>query len=196
MDFFNEFTLVLGSKSPRRKQLLEVLGFPVEVREQTVEERIPEHIPLGEVPVYLARLKATAFPSQDIKPNEIIITADTAVILDNMLLGKPKDETEAFEFLKRLSGNSHIVITGVCLKTCEKEHTFSSKTNVSFRKLTDEEIRYYISTFKPMDKAGAYGIQEWIGYIGVESIEGSFFNVMGLPTQKLFIELKKLLGKD
>ena len=193
MDFLNQYTLILGSKSPRRKQLLEVLGFSVEIREQFVEEIIPENISLEEVPVYLAKLKASAFPYSEIKQNEVVVTADTAVILNNLLFGKPKTEAEAIDFLKKLSGNTHLVVTGVCLKTVDREHAFSSKTSVTFRKLTDEEIQHYVSEYKPMDKAGAYGIQEWIGYIGVESIQGSYFNVMGLPTQKLFVELKKML---
>ena len=141
MDFLNQYKLILGSKSPRRKQLLEGLGFSVEVREQTVEEITPSDIPLEEIPVYLATLKASAFPYSEIKPEEIIITADTVVILNDLLLGKPKNEEEAFDFLKKLSGNTHLVVTGVCLKTADKEHAFSAKTQVTFRELTDEEIQ-------------------------------------------------------
>ncbi|MDL2315119.1 Maf family nucleotide pyrophosphatase [Bacteroidales bacterium OttesenSCG-928-C19] len=196
MEFLNQYKLILGSKSPRRKQLLEGLGFSVEVREQQVEEIVPNGISLKDIPAYLAELKASAFLCSEIKQNEVVVTADTAVILGDLVLGKPKNEVEAFAFLKKLSGNTHFVVTGVCLKTFEKKQTFSSETFVSFRELSDEEIQHYVSTFKPMDKAGAYGIQEWIGHIGVESIQGSYFNVMGLPTQKLFVELKKLLKSD
>jgi len=157
------------------------------------EEEFPEDLYSGDVPAYLAKRKAESFEGQ-IEKNEIVITADTLVILDERVLGKPGNYKEAFEMLSALSGCKHKVITGVCIKSRKKEVVFSDSTDVWFKKLSEKEIHYYIEEFKPYDKAGAYGIQEWIGYIGVERIEGSFFNVMGLPIHMVYSELEKFIG--
>ncbi|MFT5915731.1 MAG: septum formation protein [Flammeovirgaceae bacterium] len=182
--------LILASKSPRRQQLLADLGFEFEVRLKEVDEIFPDHIPLQEVAEYLAKLKADAF-SPTLKADECCITADTVVLSENRILGKAWDVNEATEMLESLSGKAHEVITGVCLVTPTETHSFSVSTKVHFRGLEATEIAYYIEQFKPFDKAGAYGIQEWIGMIGIESIEGSYFNVVGLPTERLFRELKR-----
>lgn len=183
--------ITLASGSPRRKQMLEELGIEFTVKTKETDESYPSNINPIEVAEYIARKKASAFDF-DIKENEIIITADTIVLIDNIILGKPKDREDAYNMLKLLSGKSHKVITGVCLMTKERKHSFSSNTDVYFKKLSDKEINYYIDNYKPFDKAGAYGIQEWIGLIGVERIDGSYFNVVGLPIQKLHSEIIKL----
>jgi septum formation protein len=186
----NKYQIILASQSPRRQQLLKELGlnFTIEVRE--VDEVYPGHLQCEEIPVYLAQLKAKAFENS-INGNQLVITADTIVWLNNQVLGKPADFADAFKMLQSLSGNTHTVYTGICLKSNKKEVTFWAKTDVHFKVLSDEEITYYLKTHKPYDKAGAYGIQEWIGYIGIEHIEGSYFNVMGLPVQKLYEQLKR-----
>jgi septum formation protein len=186
----NNYQIILASQSPRRQQLLKELGlnFTIDVRE--VDEVYPMHLQREEIPVYLAQLKAKAFEN-NISGNQLVITADTIVWLNNQVLGKPVDFNDAFKMLQTLSGNTHTVYTGVCLKSLTKETTFWAKTNVHFKQLSDDEITYYLNTHKPYDKAGAYGIQEWIGYIGIEHIEGSYFNVMGLPVQKLYEHLKQ-----
>ncbi|PKP09770.1 MAG: septum formation protein Maf [Bacteroidetes bacterium HGW-Bacteroidetes-4] len=186
----NNYQIILASQSPRRQQLLKELGlnFTIEVRE--VDEVYPMHLQHEEIPVYLAQLKAKAFEN-NISGNQLVITADTIVWLNNRVLGKPSGFDEAFNMLRALSGNTHTVYTGVCLKSIAKETTFWAKTDVHFKTLSDEEITFYLNTHKPYDKAGAYGIQEWIGYIGIEHIEGSYFNVMGLPVQKLYEQLKR-----
>jgi septum formation protein len=186
----NNYQIILASQSPRRQQLLKELGlnFTIDVRE--VDEVYPMHLQREEIPVYLAQLKAKAFEN-NIGGNQLVITADTIVWLNNQVLGKPVDFNDAFKMLQTLSGNTHTVYTGVCLKSLTKETTFWAKTNVHFKQLSDDEITYYLNTHKPYDKAGAYGIQEWIGYIGIEHIEGSYFNVMGLPVQKLYEHLKQ-----
>ncbi|MGD9993129.1 MAG: Maf-like protein [Salinivirgaceae bacterium] len=186
----NNYQIILASQSPRRQQLLKELGlnFTIEVRE--VDEVYPGHLQREEIPVYLAQLKAKAFENS-ISENQLLITADTIVWLNNQVLGKPTDFADAFKMLQSLSGNTHTVYTGVCLKSSKKESSFWAKTDVHFKTLSDEEITSYLNTHKPYDKAGAYGIQEWIGYIGIEHIEGSYFNVMGLPVQKLYEQLKQ-----
>jgi len=185
--------LILASNSPRRQSLMTEAGLEYELSVPAEsEEEYPEDLYSGDIPAYLAKRKAESFEGQ-IEKNEIVITADTLVILDERVLGKPGNYKEAFEMLSALSGCKHKVITGVCIKSCENEVVFSDSTDVWFKKLTEKEINYYIEEFKPYDKAGAYGIQEWIGYIGVERIEGSFFNVMGLPIQKVYSELDKFL---
>jgi septum formation protein len=186
----NNYQIILASQSPRRQQLLKELGlnFTIDVRE--VDEVYPMHLQREEIPVYLAQLKAKAFEN-NISGNQLVITADTIVWLNNQVLGKPVDFNDAFKMLQTLSGNTHTVYTGVCLKSLTKETTFWAKTNVHFKQLSDDEITYYLNTHKPYDKAGAYGIQEWIGYIGIEHIEGSYFNVMGLPVQKIYEHLKQ-----
>jgi len=184
--------LLLASQSPRRRDLIQGLDLPVEiVQSPEIDESFPVDMLPMDVPVYLARKKALEF-HHDLKKDEVLVTADTIVLCDNHIINKPEDRRAAIDMLKTLSGNRHTVITGVCLKLINTETTFYSTTEVFFSQLSEEEIIYYVDQYKPYDKAGAYGIQEWIGYIGVEEIKGSFFNVMGLPLQRLYEELKKL----
>ncbi len=186
---FSGKTIFLISKSPRRKELLGMLDFPFKQIDFSVNEDESE-FPLNVLAEKLAQKKAQEYIRQNpLNSDQIIITADTIVVLDDLLLGKPKDEKEAFQFLKLLSGKSHKVITGVAIFSTEKQLVFQEETIVYFKDLSDEEINYYIQNYKPFDKAGAYGIQEWIGAIGVEKITGSYFNVMGLPIQRLYKEL-------
>jgi len=183
--------LILASNSPRRKALLEGLGIPFEVRLiPDIDESFPEDLPPPEIPCYIARKKADAY-LLSIKENELIITADTVVLLDNHVMNKPADRDDAVRMLRLLSGRTHEVITGVVMTTPEKQVVFSDHSMVDFAVLEEEEIIYYVDMFRPFDKAGAYGIQEWVGYIGVQGIQGSFYNVMGLPIQRLYQELKK-----
>ena len=182
-------SIILASQSPRRKELLSLLDLEFTVEVKSIDEIFPKDLKTSKVAEYLAELKASAFTN--IKDDQVIITADTVVILNDTILGKPKDKAEATEMLHRLSNRSHEVITGVCLKSAQKSSTFSSSTKVYFRDLTDAEIDYYIENYKPYDKAGSYGIQEWIGAIGITKIEGSYFNVVGLPIQELNEQLKK-----
>ena len=187
------FKLILASNSPRRQSLMNDAGLHFELSVPAEnEENYPEDIYSSAVPLYLAKLKAAAFEGQ-IEKNEIIMTADTVVILEELVLGKPGNAEEAFEMLNSLSGRKHKVITAVCLKSRNKEVVFSDSTDVWFKHLTEEEIHHYIKEFEPYDKAGAYGIQEWIGCIGIERIEGSFFNVMGLPIHMVYSELEKFI---
>jgi len=188
-----DYKIILASQSPRRKALLEDLGLRFEIRPVDVEESYPTNLQAQEIPLYLSQLKAKAFNFEELCENCLIITADTIVWQNKQVLSKPKDENDAKRILNLLSGNSHEVITGVTFKTREESHSFYSNTKVYFKQLTKEEIEYYITNFKPFDKAGAYGIQEWIGYIGIEKIEGSYFNVVGLPVQKLYSELLNFL---
>ena len=183
--------IILASNSPRRKELLAGLGIPFEVRLiPDIDESFPDGMSPSDIPNYIAQKKADAYRS-DIKEHELIITADTVVILDNQIINKPKDHNDAIRMLRLLSGRTHEVITGVVMTSHDKQVSFSEHSFVDFAVLEDEEIIYYVDTFRPFDKAGAYGIQEWIGYIGVEGIRGSFYNVMGLPIQRLYQELKK-----
>ena len=187
--------LILASNSPRRRELLAGLGYPYEVRVlKGIDESYPETLRGSEVAAHISRKKAEAYRTT-MAEDEIIITADTIVCLDDKVLGKPSDEAEAMEMLHSLSGRTHQVYTGVTIVAADGDTTFVSRTDVTFAALTDEEIQHYVTHYHPMDKAGAYGIQEWIGYIGVEHIEGSYFNVMGLPVQRLYTELKKYLKK-
>ncbi len=185
-------TIILGSKSPRRKELLEGLGITFETRTKNVEETFSSDIEQHAVAGFLAEKKASAF-SNELTETDIIITSDTIVLCDGEILGKPKDKQDAFQMLTKLSGKSHQVITGVCLKSTKKTDIFSDVTTVWFKPLTSEEINYYIEKYKPFDKAGSYGIQEWIGYIGIEKIEGTYFNVMGLPVNLLYKKLHNFL---
>lgn len=187
LDNLQKYHIILGSKSPRRKQLLEGLGISFDVQIIETDETFPEYFQAVEIPIYLAQKKANAFT---LKENDLLITADTIVWFNGEMYGKPADKADAKRMLKKLSGQSHQVITGVCVTTQNQQKTFHVETDVRFVNLTDEEIEYYIENYKPYDKAGSYGVQEWIGYIGVEEIEGSFFNVMGLPIQRLYRELK------
>ena len=186
-----KYKLILASNSPRRKELLAGLGVPFEVRVlQDIDEHYPESLPVNEVARYIAKEKADAY-RRIVAPDELIITADTVVIVGDEILGKPVDEADAVRMLKLLSGRTHQVTTGVCLLTAEKERCFDVTTDVTFKALTDEEIHYYVDRYRPFDKAGAYGIQEWIGYIGVTGLHGSYYNVMGLPVQRIYQELTK-----
>ncbi|GET31893.1 Maf-like protein [Prolixibacter bellariivorans] len=184
------YRIVLASKSPRRQQLLADLGIDFETEIHEVDEVFPEGLPMEEIPQYLARLKAEPFV-ETLKEKDLVITSDTIVYVDGEVLGKPADYEEAVAMLQKLSGRRHEVVTGVCLTSTTKQVSFASVTDVFFKELSQEEIDYYITHYKPYDKAGAYGIQEWIGYIGIERIEGSYFNVMGLPVQHLYEELSK-----
>ena len=182
--------VVLASNSPRRKELLGGLGIDFEVRTlQDIDESYPSSLNGEEIPMYISGKKAEAY-KQSMADDEMIITADTIVYDNGQVLGKPKDREEAIQMLRELSGHAHEVITGVSIVTKEKAAQFASTSKVTFAELTDEEITYYVDHYKPFDKAGAYGIQEWIGYVAVTRIEGSYFNVMGLPIQRLYTELK------
>ncbi len=189
-DNIKKYDIILASNSPRRKELLGGLGLDFTVRVMPdIDETYPEEsLPVEQIAAYLAEKKAL-INAEVMKDNELIITADTIVIAENEVLGKPVDEADAVRMLQSLSGRTHQVITGVCLFAKEKHRVFSVSTDVTFKTLTQEEIGYYVSTYKPMDKAGAYGIQEWIGYIGVTELRGSYFNVMGLPVQRIYKEL-------
>ncbi len=187
-----KYKVILSSNSPRRKELFAGLGIDFEVRVISgIDESYPSDIPLKDVPQYIAKEKAAAY---DIATDELVVTADTVVIVDNEILGKPVDEDEARKMLRKLSGRSHEVITGVCLTTCELQRSFAVTSEVTFKKLSEEEIEYYVKNYHPLDKAGAYGIQEWIGYIGVTSLYGSYFNVMGMPVQRIYEELRNTFG--
>lgn len=186
--------IILSSNSPRRKELLAGLGVDFEVRVlKDVDERYPDDIPLNEVPLYIAIEKASAYT---VAKDELVVTADTVVIVDNEILGKPKDRTEAYGMLRKISGKTHQVVTGVCLTTIDDQRSFTVTTDVEFKELSDNEIYYYIDKYRPFDKAGAYGIQEWIGYVGVLSLKGSYYNVMGLPVQRIYEEFTSYFGLD
>lgn len=185
------YHIILGSNSPRRKELLAGLDLDFEVKViPGLEEHYPATLQPEEIPVFLAQQKAAAY-IPTLPEKTLLITADTIVWNRNEVIGKPKNREEAIQMLQSLSGHEHHVVTGVCLTTTEKQKAFSVISAVKFATLTDEEIGYYVDKYQPFDKAGAYGIQEWIGYVGVESINGSFYNVMGLPVQRLYQELKK-----
>lgn len=183
--------IILASGSPRRQAFFKSLGLDFEIRLKPIAEDYPERLTHFEISDYLAQLKALPY-KKELKANDILITSDTIVWHNNQALGKPKDETDAFNILKSLSNSTHEVITSVCFTTQNFEKTLNAITKVTFKNLTDEEILYYIKTCKPFDKAGAYGIQEWIGLIGVTKIEGSYFNVMGLPTHLVYKVLNDL----
>ena len=184
------YHIILASNSPRRKELLAGIDVDFEVRIiADIDESYPEDLPTHDIAEHIALKKAAAY-RQTMAADELVITADTVVILGNEVMGKPKDETDACRMLRQLSGQAHQVITGVALTTQQQQRHFSVETDVTFKELTDEEINYYVKTYKPFDKAGAYGIQEWIGYIGVTALKGSYFNVMGLPVQRIYEALK------
>jgi septum formation protein len=183
-DKFKEHKIILASGSPRRQQFFKDLDLDFEIRLKDIEEIYPDHLRGFEITNYLAELKANAF-KEELKEKELLITSDTIVWLDNKALGKPKDYNDAFAILKSLSNETHEVITSVCFKTIEKTETIFEVTKVTFSSLSDENIRYYLDNYKPFDKAGAYGIQEWIGLIGITRIDGSYTNVVGLPTEKV-----------
>ena len=180
--------IVLGSASPRRKQLIEELGLQCEVRKKNIDENYPEDLDVYKVPEFLAELKSQPLLN-GLANDEVLLTSDTVAIKENEIMHKPKDASEACDMLKRLSGSTNEVVTGVCLTSTKDKSLFSAITKVYFAELREEDIVYYIDRYKPFDKAGAYGIQEWIGQIGVKRIEGCFYNVMGLPVQKVWEEL-------
>lgn len=184
--------LLLASKSPRRRQLLAELGYPVEIVSVDVDEHVPPTLPAAEVAEHLARRKAAAYPLSAIADDAVLVTADTTVVLDHTVLGKPTSRQEAIHMLQCLNGHAHTVYTGVCLRTKAQEVSFTEATTVHFTTLTDTEITHYVDHYHPYDKAGAYGIQEWIGMIGISHIEGCYYNVMGLPLARLYRELKAL----
>ena len=183
--------IILASGSPRRQELLAGLDIDFEVKTiPDIDESYPETLKKEEIPAYLAKQKARAYQKY-LEENTLLITADTIVLLKGNVYGKPKNEKEAKEMLQALSGQTHEVITGVCLTGIKKQQTFSVSSQVQFAELREEEIIYYVEKYKPFDKAGAYGVQEWIGYIGVEKLNGSFYNVMGLPVRVLYTYLKE-----
>lgn len=188
MKWLPKYNFILASKSPRRQELLRSLGIEFKVMVQDGEENYPDTLTKEEIPVFLAEQKAQYFINK-LDNNDLLITADTIVCLNGKVLGKPENKEEAIQTLQNLSGNEHQVISGVCLSSVKKKKSFFSVTNVKFKELTLQEIKYYVSVYKPYDKAGSYGIQEWIGYIGITHIEGSFYNVMGLPIQQLYSEI-------
>ena len=192
LDNLKKYKVVLASNSPRRKELLSGLGIDYEVKTlPDIDESFPEGLTEVETATYIARAKADVYRNI-MQSDELIITADTIVWLDGEVMGKPVDDEDARRMLRALSGKTHQVITGVCLTTIDSQKAFATVTDVTFCHLSEEEIDYYVERYRPMDKAGSYGIQEWIGFVGVESISGSYFNVMGLPIQRLYTELKKL----
>lgn len=187
---FKNQRIILASGSPRRQQFFRELDVDFEIQLKDIEEVYPEHLKDSEITNFLAKLKASAF-TDDLKQNDILITSDTIVWLNDKALGKPKDFNDAFDMITEMSGKTHKVITSVCLKTIDKEVVFFDETLVTFANLSSEEIKYYLDNYKPYDKAGSYGIQEWIGLVAIEKIEGSYANVVGLPTHKLYQELMK-----
>ena len=184
--------LLLASKSPRRRQLLAELGFPIDIVSVDVDEHLDTPLPACEVAEHLACRKSDAYPVDRLADDEVLVTADTVVVLDGHVLGKPSSRDEAIAMLHNLCGRSHEVYTGVCLRTPQRRHSFTEQTAVHFAPLTNDEIIHYVDHYRPYDKAGAYGIQEWIGMIGVSHIEGCYYNVMGLPVAHLYAALKEL----
>lgn len=192
-DKLKNYRLILASQSPRRRQLLSDAGLEFTLADRfECDETFPQNMPAEDVAEYLSRLKSEAYP-EPLVEGDILLTADTVVIADNRVLGKPSDRAEAIEMISLLSGCDHEVITGCTLRTATRRRSFSVRSKVHFRALDREEIEYYVDCYRPFDKAGAYGIQEWIGYVGIEGIEGSFYNVMGLPVQRLYSILKEFI---
>jgi len=187
---YKDYHIILASQSPRRQMLLKGLDIPFEIKIKDIEEKYPSHLKREEIALYLSELKSSAFEN-DLDEKTLVITADTIVWINEKVLNKPKNFDDAVNILSELSGKMHEVITGVCLMTKEKKRSFYALTKVYFKELSLEEIKYYVTNYKPYDKAGAYGAQEWIGYVAIEKIEGSYFNVMGLPTRLLYDELMK-----
>ena len=185
-----KYQIILASKSPRRQELLRGMGVEFSILTKETDESFPPEMPLDEVPKYLSLQKSLAFNEDELPDDYLLITSDTVVICEGEILGKPKDKADAVRMLQMLSGKTHHVVTGVTVRSAEKTESFAVRSNVTFATLDDEEIDYYIEHCKPYDKAGAYGIQEWIGYVGISGLEGSFYNVMGLPTRKLYGVLK------
>ena len=193
LENLKKYKVILASNSPRRKELLSGLGIDYEVRTlPDVDESYPESLQGADIPLYNSQEKADAYRAL-LQPGELMITADTIVWLDGRVLGKPKDREDALQMLRDMSGRTHEVFTGVCITTTDWQRSFAAQTEVRFAQLTEEEITYYVDRYQPMDKAGSYGVQEWIGFIGVENISGSYFNIMGLPVQRLYRELKAIV---
>ena len=189
LEHLNRYTVVLASKSPRRQELLKGMGVKFVTLTKETREDYPE-MPFEKVPEYLSRQKSWAFTDDELPEGFLLITADTVVIAENEILGKPKDRADAIRMMHILSGKSHHVVTGVTVRSKDKMETFSANSEVTFAPLDEEEMAYYVDQYKPYDKAGAYGIQEWIGYVGISGLHGSFYNVMGLPTRMLYQTLK------
>lgn len=188
----SKYKIILASGSPRRKELLDGLGMEYEVRLlPDIDESYDDNLRGEDIPIAISRKKSDAYRGT-LGPDELVITADTIVYLDGLVLGKPHDEEDARQMLRTLGGRTHEVITGVTLLAADFQRSFACTTRVTFAQLTEEEIDFYVTHYRPMDKAGSYGVQEWIGYIGVTSIDGSFYNVMGLPIQRLYTELKNI----
>ncbi|MDD4488888.1 MAG: Maf-like protein [Paludibacter sp.] len=190
LDNLKKYKIILGSASPRRQELLRGINLPFEVMPINVDESYPPYLTGVEIPMYLAEKKADAYKSM-LNDELMVITADTIVLLEGNVLGKPVDKADAIKMLQKLSGKTHQVITGVCISTKLRRRTFHTISEVKFARLNDAEIDYYLELYAPYDKAGSYGVQEWIGFIAVEQINGSYFNVMGLPIQRLYNELKR-----
>ena len=186
-----KYHIILASKSPRRQELLHGMGVDFEILTKETPENFPADLPLDEVPKFLSLQKSLAFADNELPADYLLITSDTVVICEGEFLGKPKDREDAARMLQLLSGKTHHVVTGVTVRSAERTESFAVRSNVTFSDLEQDEIDYYIEHCKPFDKAGAYGIQEWIGYVGISGLEGSFYNVMGLPTRKLYQCLKE-----
>lgn len=195
-DRLKNYNIILASQSPRRREILKMLGVDFKVVVKDTDETFPPELQGGAIPEHIAVLKASAFDSdlQSLPDNTIIIASDTIVYIDNKVIGKPKGREDAIEMLKTLSGRCHQVLTGVCIKTKDRQRSFFAESKVWFRELSDDEITYYVDNYQPFDKAGAYAVQEWIGAAAIAKIEGSYYNVMGLPSQMLYNELLKFIS--
>ena len=189
---FKEYNFILGSNSPRRSQILKEMGLDFKIIASNIDETIPKVIKNKNAPIYLAKEKAN-FLFKELNKNEILITADTIVLMNDEIITKPSNKKDAKDILQKISNNKHEVITGICITSDSNQHSFSSKTEVFFNKISDSEIEYYLEKFKPYDKAGSYGIQEWLGLISVRKIIGSYTNVVGLPSSELYQELNKFI---
>ena len=190
LENLKQYQIILASKSPRRQELLRGMGVDFSILTKETPETYPSEMPLEEVPVHLSLQKSLAFSDAELPADYLLITADTVVISEGEILGKPKDAADAVRMLEQLSGKVHHVVTGVTVRSKDRQESFAARSEVTFAPLERDEIDYYIERYRPFDKAGAYGIQEWIGYVGISGLEGSFYNVMGLPTRKLFQVLK------
>lgn len=186
----SDYNIILASKSPRRQELLKGLDLDFEIRLKDIDELYPNDLKPELVPEYLSKLKASAF-IDELNPKDLLITSDTIVILGNEILEKPKSEDEAINMIRKMSGKTHHVVTGVAITSLNNQIVFSDTTEVTFSALSNEEIKYYVAKYQPYDKAGAYGVQEWIGYVAIEKLVGSYYNVMGLPVHKLYAALKR-----
>ena len=190
----NQYNIILASGSPRRRELMTMLGINFTVKTKPTDEVYPDGTPSDKVSEFLAKLKAEAFLEESLSdPNLIVIAADTTVVIDDEILGKPKDRADAIAMLQKLSGKRHTVYTGVCILKEGQFHSFTAQTDVWFRKMTEEEIVFYVDNYKPFDKAGAYAVQEWIGAAAISRMEGSYYNVVGLPTQMLYVKLAEVI---